>query len=270
MNENTAPLSENQYVAELFSVLQDNNKDATGLAALLGHVCEMENFVKRAEDKIAEMKSQLAEMKEVQNHPVKAALQNAIKTLEQRVSEIKVRINELKVNITEGCKNAVEAFKEKGAAALNNLASFFKVRRSLEGINKRIDSAIRTNDSAVNKINTFANEYHSAGRALKNMARMAVGRQPIDAKKEAGKMAKAFAAPYKAQKTALTGLRKSVSKAIKRLENLESNIEARRSKRAAPKKPSLTELLQKNLAIVEQSKREHRVHERTAVKEAEL
>lgn len=69
MNENAEPLMENQYVKELFSILQDNGRDSSGLSALLGHVSEMESFVKRAEDKIAEMKSQLAEMKEVQNAP---------------------------------------------------------------------------------------------------------------------------------------------------------------------------------------------------------
>jgi hypothetical protein len=29
MNENGTPLSENQYVQELFSILQDNGKDST-------------------------------------------------------------------------------------------------------------------------------------------------------------------------------------------------------------------------------------------------
>ena len=99
----TAPLSENQYVQELFSVLQENGRDTTGLAALIGHVSEMENFVKRAEDKIAEMKSQLSEMKEVQNHPVKATLQTAIKNLELKVAEVRERLTELKNNIVEAC-----------------------------------------------------------------------------------------------------------------------------------------------------------------------
>ena len=130
MDENTvntprdAPLEQNKYVQELFSILHDNSRDTTGLSALLGHVSEMESFVKRAEDKIAEMKTQLSEMKEVQNHPVKTALKNAINNLENKVAEIKVQLAELKSNIIEGCKNAVAAFKEKGISALDKLASF--------------------------------------------------------------------------------------------------------------------------------------------------
>jgi predicted translin family RNA/ssDNA-binding protein len=166
---NSAPLAENQYVKELFSILQENGRDSSGLAALLGHVSEMESFVKRAEDKIADMKSQLAEMKEVQNHPVKTALQNAIKTLEQKVAEVKERIVELKYNIVEGCKSAVEAFKEKGAAVLNNLAKFFHVKGALKAIDRSADASVKQCDKAIANINGFAENYHAAGRAVKNM-----------------------------------------------------------------------------------------------------
>ena len=274
MNDNGNPLMANEYVQELFTVLQDNGRDTTGLAALLGHVSEMENFVKRAEDKIADMKSQLADMKEVQNHPVKTALQTAIKNLEQKVADIKERLGVLKNNIVEGCKSAVAAFKEKGAAALDKLASFFKVKSALHNIGAKIDGAISANDNAINKINSFAAEYHSAGKAIRNMARVAIGKQPIDAKKEAGKLAKAMSAPYKAQKAALTGLRKSIGKTVESLDGLEArtavNREHRQVERAAAKKPSLMGRLQDNLALVEQSKREHRVQERTASKGNEL
>ena len=52
MSENTAPLSENQYVKNLFSILKDNGKDTSGLTALLGHVNKMESLIKSAEDRI--------------------------------------------------------------------------------------------------------------------------------------------------------------------------------------------------------------------------
>ena len=94
MSENTAPLSENQYVKNLFSILKDNGKDTSGLTALLGHVNEMESFIKSAEDRITEMKSQLAEMKEVQKHPIKTVLQNTIKSLEQKIAGLRGRLSQ--------------------------------------------------------------------------------------------------------------------------------------------------------------------------------
>jgi len=102
------------------------------------------------------------------------------------------------------------------------------------------------------------------------MARVAVGKQPIDAKKEAGKLAKAIAAPYKAQKAVLTGLKNTIDKAIASLDGLEAKAAVRQAERAVAKKPSLLGQLQENLAIVEQAKREHRTQERTATKGAEL
>jgi Asp-tRNA(Asn)/Glu-tRNA(Gln) amidotransferase A subunit family amidase len=271
MDENNTPLSENRYVQELFAILQNNDRDTTGLSALLGHVSEMENFVKRAENKIADMKSQLAEMKEVQNHPVKTALQNAIKTLEHKVAEVKERLNELKHNIADGCKAAVRAFKEKGISALDKLASFFYIKSGLQDWNKRIDSAIKTDDKAVAKIESFASEYHSAGRALKNMGRVFMGKEPIDAKKEAGKLSKALAAPYKTQKSALLGLKKAISKAIDKLDALETTAADSRANRVRePKEPSLLQELAEAGELVERRKLEIPTPERVKSKAAEL
>lgn len=269
MNENATPLAENQYVKELFSILQDNGRDSSGLSALLGHVGEMENFVKRAEDRIAEMKSQLADMKEVQNHPVKTALQNAIKTLENKVAAVKEQLAELKTNIVEGCKNAVAAFKEKGITALDKLASFFKIRSNLEACKKQNEAAIRVDVKAIAKIEAFSVEYHTAGRALKNMARMAVGKQPIDTKKEAGKLAKAISAPYRAEKSILIKLNGSLKKAIAQLDQLEATAK-KQAKRAADKKPSMLEKLDANKERVEREKRELPTPERTKAQAVEV
>ncbi|MDL2232157.1 hypothetical protein LJC63_01070 [Ruminococcaceae bacterium OttesenSCG-928-L11] len=249
MNDAGIPLTQNQYIQELHNILRSENRDTSGLTELMNHVSEMEDFVKRAEDSISDMKSQLAELKEVQNHPVKTSLQNAIKALESRLSEVKVMLSELKANIIEGAQKAVAAFKEKGVVALDNLASFFGVKADLQGWQKNIDSIIKADDKAVSKIEAFANEYHSAGRAMKNLARIAVGKEPISAKKEAGKLAKAMAAPYKMQKSAVIGLRKSLEKTVARLDGLEA-------KAAQVKAPSLLQKLEANKERVKAQARE--------------
>jgi len=271
-NSNSPPLAENEYVQQLFSVLQENGRDTSGLSALLGHVSEMESFVKRAEDKIADMKSQLAEMKEVQNHPVKTALQSAIKNLEHKVAEIKEQLATLKNNIVEGCKSAVNAFKEKGVAALDKLASFFHVKGALKAIDRSVEQSVKICDKSVANINTFAAEYHSAGRAIKNMGRMLVGKEPIDAKKEAGKLAKIAAAPYKAQKAALTGIKKSVDKALAAVDRLSERQAERSLERQAERaeKPDMLAKISKNKERVEREKLELPTPERAVAKGAEL
>jgi hypothetical protein len=281
MNENTetpsasanaTPLAQNEYVTELFSMLQENGKDTTGLAALIGHVSEMESFVKRAEDKIADMKTQLSEMKEVQNHPVKTALQNAIKSLEHKVAEVRERIAELKTNIIDGCKSAAEAFKEKGAAALNGIAKFFHIKGALKAVDRDIEQSLKICDKSIANINSFAAEYHSAGRALKNLARIATGQEPIDAKKEAGKLAKAVSAPYKAQRNALNGIKGAVDKAIAALESAEERQAERKTERPAERehKPDMLAKIAKNKERVEQQKREMPEPERAKAVGAEL
>jgi hypothetical protein len=255
---NSAPLAQNEYVQELFSILRDNGRDASGLAALIGHVSEMESFVQKSEVKISEMKSQLAEMKEVQNHPVKTALQNAIKALETKVAEVRERIAELKTNIIEGCKSSVEAFKEKGAAALNNLAKFFRIKGGLKAIDKSAEQSVKNCDRAITEINQFAQNYHAAGRAVKNMGLIIIGREPVDVQKANGLLAKSMAAPYKAGKSAQNGIRKAVTKAIAALEGMEERQAAKKLERSAEgaEKPDMLAKIAKNQERVEREKRE--------------
>lgn len=255
-------LADNEYVKELFGILHDNGRDTAGLAAILGHVQGMEDFVKQAEDKMADMKLQLETMKEIQSHPVKTALKNAIKALEGTVAQVKAQISDLKADIIEGCKNAVFAFKENGIAALSNITSFFRINDGLKSIKNDLIASINRCDKAVAKIDAFASEYHSAGLAIKNMARVAIGKPPLDAKKEAGKLSRAVAAPYKAHKSVLMGLRKSIDKTISALGKLEQHENARQTVRAAQKKPSLMEKLDANKERVRQRELDKPVHER--------
>jgi hypothetical protein len=265
---NAQPLAQNGYVQELFSILQDNGRDTTGLSALIGHVSEMENFVTRAEQKIAEMKLELSEMKEVQNHPVKTALANAIKTLENKVAQVKEQLSGLKQNIAEGCKSAVPAFREKGISALDKLASFFHIRSGLKALEKSAEQSVRQCDRSIERINEFADQYHTAGRAIKNLGRMFVGKDPIDAKKEAGIPAKSIAAPYKAEKALMAQISKSAGAMTGKLDRLETAVAGKREQREREKQPTLLEEVRDAQELVDRRKLEMPVPERAKVKGA--
>jgi uncharacterized protein YukE len=276
--DNSPPLAQNEYVQELFSILQNNGRDMSGLTALLGHVEGMENYIKRAEDKISEMKSQLAEMKEVQNHPVKTALQNAIKSLENKVAEVKERLGELKSAIAEGCKSAVQAFKEKGISALDKLSSFFHVKGIVKALDKSVEADVKVCDRSIAQINDFATQYHSAGRAIKNMGRVLIGKEPIDAKKEAGKLARAMCAPYKAEKAVALKISELANAVVQRIEQLETTAADNRENRAREQKapvreerePTLLEEVADAQQAVDQRKLEMPTLERVKDKAAAL
>jgi hypothetical protein len=256
MNENATSngggekgsLMENEHVKELFAILRDNEKDTSGLTAIISHVNGMEDFVKHAEDRIADMKAQLDTMKEMQDHPIKTKLQKTIAALESKVAEIKEQISELKANIIEGCKNAVTAFKEKGAVVLDKLVSFFHIKDALQGIKNNTVQVADNCDKAIANIETFSKQYHTAGRAFKNMARIAVGRKPLDKVKESGNLAKVVSVPYKAEKAIQLGIRKQVNKMIAALDRLGQDVETKRAEKAAdkPQKPTLIERLEAN------------------------
>lgn len=267
------PLTENQYMKELLAILKDNGKDPSGLDALISHVADMENFVRQSEKRIAEMKAQLDGMKEVQDHPVKNTLQKTIRALESRIADIKEHIVQLRLDIAQGCRDAISAFKEKGVAALDKLASFFNIKGGLQSMVKNIDASIKLDDHALAKIEAFSKQYHTAGNALRNMGRVLTGKQPVDAVKESGRLAKVFSAPYMADRAGLLGMKKVANKMLSAIEMLEQRAAAARDVRAdkaSDKKPSLSEKLKANKELIRQKDLEKPIPERARTPELEV
>jgi cell division protein FtsB len=271
---NDAPLAKNEYVQELYSILQDHGRDTTGLSALIGHVSEMEDFVKRAEDKITDMKSQLAEMKEAQNHPVKTALQKAIKSLENTVAVMKAQIRDLKNSVIDGCKQAVQAFKERGISALDKLASFFHIKGAFKAIDKTAQANIAVCDRGIAHQTAYYAELYKASRAIRNMGRLLIGKEPLPSQSETRRLEKVATAPYRAEKAVNVKISELANDAIKAFERLEAATEAKRDNShrtvlpVREKKPKLLEELRDAQQLVAERKLEMPVPERVKVKEA--
>jgi len=234
--KNGSSLAGNWHVQELTAILKDNGKDAAWLAELTCHFSDMEGLLRNAEKRISQMETQLGEMREIQKHPIKTGLQNTTKELDGIATRIIARTAKAKSGIIDGCKTAVTAFKEKGASALNQAASFFHIKNILQTLKDDNMKGVNTCDKAIARINAFSNEYHSAGRAIKNLGRMLTGREPIAAPKEPGNLAKALISPYKAWKANLLEGARNLDKMLSALDKLEQGVEARHEARGEEQK----------------------------------
>ena len=151
-----------------------------------------------------------------------------------KVSQLRVQIDALKEIIIEGCKQALADFKQRGTAALDGVARFFHLREGLEGVKETIQAGIATDEKALAKIEAVSAEYHEAGRHLKDVGRAPMGKEAVSKAKGPGKLAKTVAAPYRAERSSLLSMQKSVEKALARRERLEQ---------AAEKKPSILDTM---------------------------
>ena len=264
----TTPLTQNEYVRELFAILESNGKDTSGLSAMLGKEQEMQNTLAALVSWKKQAEKQLDAISEIQNHPMKSALKNIIKTLEVKIEKLKEQLTELRSGIITGCKNAVAAFKGKGIAALDKLASFFHIKGVLKAIDRTANESVAQCNSNIQRIDVFSREYHSAGRAVKNMARMFIGKEPIDAQKEAGRLARAVSAPFKIERAAMLKISGLAVAMTKSLEQLENTAAAKRDAPVREKKPKLLEELRDAKQLVEQRKLEMPVPERVKAKGA--
>jgi len=265
----SAPLADNQYVKELFSILRDNGRDTSGLSSLLGYVNGMEQWLRKAETELTHMRRDLAGMKEIQNHPVKTKLKRAIAALEGKIAVVRAHLRELKNGIINGAKNAVDAFKRGGIAALDKLASFFHIKGIMQRLRKSLTEGIQANTQAMSNIVEFSKSYHQSGLGLKNMVRALRGKEAAHEAKPVGKLAKAMQAPYRATRSAFAGMRRLVDATIGKLEQLEQSAADRRVVRET-EKPSLMQRLEKNKARVEREKLETPAPARVKRQEAAL
>jgi DNA-binding transcriptional MerR regulator len=236
-NAGGRPLAENEHVKELLAALRGNGRDTAGLEALIGHIGEMEGFVRRAEEKIADMKSQLAELKEARDHPIATATRNAIAKLEKGLAAMRERLAALKEGVAEGCRNAMAAFKEKGLSAFDRLASFLNIKGGIEALGKGAAENAKQCDAAIARIDEISKQSRDAGRAIRNMARIVAGRDAGSEAKDKGSLAKAAAAPFKAQKALMLGISKTAGAMAGRLGQLENEAADRRGHRELDKPP---------------------------------
>ncbi|MCB7303614.1 hypothetical protein NE683_08000 [Bariatricus massiliensis] len=233
--EADTPILENEAVKELLALLKENQaQGGKELAAAIGQVAEMEKQLAEAVGELKTMREDLAQM---QNHPLKAALQKSIITLQDRILALRDNLAELKAGVIEGCKKALADFKVRGVAALDNAARFFHIKSGLETMRDNLGQSIGIDQKAIAKIEAVSAEYHEAGRHLKNIGRTLTGKEAVQEAKPAGKLAKTIEAPYRAELACLHAMKKSVEKAIDRVSRLEQ---------AAEKKPSILKTMQEH------------------------
>lgn len=240
----TAPILENEHVKELLAIMRENNAPSTQVfLAVLNQVGAMERQLDAAVKELAAMRRELNEARE-QAHPVKTALQIAVKTLDKNVTALRERLDAVRQTVIEGCKNAVDAFREKGISTLDNIVRFFKVRPMLESMRDDLGKSIRFSEATISNIELVSTEYHEAGRHIKNMVRAMAGKEAIQDAKSVGKLAKALEAPFKAERSCLVSMKKTVEAAIGNLARLEERtkpsiqkaIQAHNEQIALPKK----------------------------------
>lgn len=251
--QNTVSLLENEHVKELLAILEANNApDRKDFLAILNQVGAMERQLDAAVKELAAMRRELNEARELA-HPVKTALQNAVKTLEKNVAVLRRRLSTVNRNVIDGCKNAVDAFKEKGISALHNVARFFKIRPLLEVMRNDLTENIRFDEAAISKIEAASAEYHEAGRHVKNMARALTGMESVRDAKSAGRLATALEAPFKAERSCFISMKKNVEATLSGLSTLE---------KAAERKPSIRKTMNALNEQIAQGKKEAPTAER--------
>ena len=264
-----APIVENEQVKEFLSILRDNGKDDSGLTALLGYVTSMENQLNKAVDELTVMRRELSGMRGERDHPVRTALEKASRSLEVAISETQERLAQLKEKIVGGCIDAAAEFKAAGAAALNDIARFFRIKPAFESLRNKLQSDIKHGQAAIDKIGTLSTRYHTAGMHLRNAGRALRGKETAPAIKPNGKLAKLAAAPFRTEIRCLRNTLRDAEKAIAALDRLDMGVRQKAAERGE-EKPSVNATMKRLQKQIDSDRAESPTTAKAKRKETEL
>ena len=233
------PIQQDEHVKAYQKILNENSRSDPNIDALLDYVARMEKILAQSNKNISEMQNQLSELKEIQKHPIKAELNNIVCSIQQNADAAKSWLEKLKESIIQWCKSMVEKVKDMGVSALDKAASTLKIQNCLEGIAK---CAAKENDlsgKAIKDMENFATEYHKAGRAISNMGRALIGKEPIDGAKQNGKLLKIMSAPHRANKSLAAKIERTTYRMAKSLDDFHTQEQIKRLDRQETKTAKL-------------------------------
>jgi hypothetical protein len=239
---NSKLITDHENVRELLNILQDNNIDAKDFTAMLASVAAIEKQLSSAAGELSAMRSELANMREERDHPLRAALQRVARSLSGIVNGLRAKLKAVKDGITGGCRRAVDAFKFGGVSALQNLVGFFEVKPALASLRDGLNKAIASAEDSIAGIESACEQYHSAARHLKNAGRVIRGKEPIPDIQPNGKLARLLESPFHLELRNLNGSLRGVNRALAGVDRLEKAA----AKQAEASRPSTRETM-KNL-----------------------
>lgn len=249
MNEaSSIPFAENEHVKELLVILRENNKDEKSMNNILEFVSSITNDLNKATEAL---NSTMRELNAVRDHPIKAAMQKESHRMRVSINGARAWLGKIKTKIIEGCKKIVTAFKRAGVSALDGFVKVFDIKADLESMRNNIEKNIISNQASITKIKVMSENYHAAGRHIKNIGRALRGKEPIEAIKPNGKLAKLIAMPYRSE---IKHLNKALIKANKKLAFIDRLEKA--AEKQKEEKPSTLENMKTLKAGIDQNKKD--------------
>lgn len=217
-----AELQENETIQSLLTVLVANQEHrGQDLSALLSYVDGMSHQLDAVTKELQEVKSQLAEIKDDQS-TVKDSLALTVPVIENSLERTQEQIRTIKDSIIQGATQLLANFKQSGISALDKAVSILGVKEALNVIRADLSKSIIDINKSIKNVETIGQELRSANHHLKNVGRVATGKeqQEIDGSK-AGQVSATILAPLHACQKLLTSMENATLSAIDRVEHLE-------------------------------------------------
>jgi hypothetical protein len=221
---------------ETITAAESKGMDSSQITAMLEYIKQMNETIAESTKHITVMECQLAEMQEIQKHPVKHVLHNIHERLKSCLEKCKEGVRNLMTKVVEGCKGIVESARDSGIVAKDNVAKFFDVKGVIETNSTVFQTINQLCEKAVKNTETFCAEAGKIGGHVNNMGRAVIGRDTVAVgDKPPGVVAQILTLPYKGVSRLCKAVIALDAKNLENLENASQRADAVREYREVVK-----------------------------------
>jgi len=170
-------LMENDAVQKVSDMMKEHYPDAgQDYSLLLEQMGQMAQQLDHALKELAEIEVQLRNAHE---SPVKKYVSHTVDLTENRFRSMSERLTELKGHIVENAKETLAKVKQMGVKALDKVFSVIGIKKMLEILQDEVEKSVRDIGKTIEKVETVGQELRSVGGHLKNVGRVAIGKETI-------------------------------------------------------------------------------------------
>lgn len=223
-------LANDKAILELVTMLKKYgmNDDANDIFETASYVDMIERKLDDVTNELVEVRKQLQELQDKTiGDTIKKSILDMVERAENRIADMKATLTEVKDNMKAKATEIVQAVRWKGREALNKVSEFVGIRDKLKSMREKLKDGIIDTDKTIAKIDAFGAGMRNAGQTVVNTFRTFADKEVVDYEDKEKKFSKTemFKKPWKWQKKVYESMDRHLEAAIGNVTKLSMDVQ---------------------------------------------
>ena len=223
-------LANDRAILELVTMLKKYgmNDDANDIFETASYVDMIERKLDDVTNELVEVRKQLQELQDKTiGDTIKKSISDMVERAENRIADMKATLTEVKDNMKAKATEIVQAVRWKGREAFNKVSEFVGIRDKLKSMREKLKDGIIDTDKTIAKIDAFGAGMRNAGQTVANTFRTFADKEVVDYADKEKKFSKTemLKKPWKWQKKVYESMDRHLEAAIGNVSKLSMDVQ---------------------------------------------